>query len=340
MNVLYEGTIGDEIEAQFNDEGRIKSTGDIEEALDMALDAALEAQGDVEAGGDGEFPSILLKGPAGSGKTSRVKSWAKQNNINLFVVSASSMDESDLGGVIVPDNENKVAQRYSLGSFGPLDRPRSVLFLDEFNRAPGTVRGTLLTLINDHMIPGTNDSGQKYFENLLFVVAAINPKSDGYQTNELDPAEVDRFYDVNVVPEKGNHYRYLTDLYTDKMERAKANGDTKLYNKSAGRLGIAQKLLSSPEFRFTTDEERDLSENERSVSPRGLTKLLQLSDGTKTDFLKKWNGILDSNMKPIAEKILSNYKDVENKANSVFNGQDVFGKKADNAFTKISKYLD
>lgn len=232
MNVLYEGTIGDEIEAQFNDEGRIKSTGDIEEALDMALDAALEAQADVEAGGEGEFPSILLKGPAGSGKTSRVKSWAKQNNINLFVVSASSMDESDLGGVIVPDNENKVAQRYSLGSFGPLDRPRSVLFLDEFNRAPSTVRGTLLTLINDHMIPGTNDSGQKYFENLLFVVAAINPKSDGYQTNELDPAEVDRFYDVNVVPEKGNHYRYLTDLYTDKMERAKANGDTKLYNKS------------------------------------------------------------------------------------------------------------
>lgn len=69
---------------------------------------------------------------------------------------------------------------------------RSVLFLDEFNRAPADTLNASLQLILDkrlhsHILPIVNG-------NSTFVVAAINPSDTGdYTTNELDPALLDRF---------------------------------------------------------------------------------------------------------------------------------------------------
>ena len=49
----------------------------------------------------------MLHGEGGLAKTAIVKQWAKKNNINLLNKKASSMDETDLGGVTAPSTERK-----------------------------------------------------------------------------------------------------------------------------------------------------------------------------------------------------------------------------------------
>ena len=74
---------------------------------------------------------------------------------------------------------------------------RSVLMLDEFNRAPMDTLNASLQLILDkrlhsHILPIVNGKS-------TFVVAAINPSDTGnYTTNELDPALMDRFVQFDI----------------------------------------------------------------------------------------------------------------------------------------------
>ena len=68
---------------------------------------------------------------------------------------------------------------------------RSVLFIDEMNRAATDALNASLQLIldkrlNDHLLPIVN--GQD-----TFVVAAINPDDQDYTVNTFDPALMDRF---------------------------------------------------------------------------------------------------------------------------------------------------
>lgn len=68
---------------------------------------------------------------------------------------------------------------------------RSVLFLDEFNRAPADILNASLQLVLDkrlhsHRLPIVN--GQD-----TLVIAAINPADGDYTTLEMDPALLDRF---------------------------------------------------------------------------------------------------------------------------------------------------
>lgn len=75
------------------------------------------------------------------------------------------------------------------------DSRKSVLFLDELNRAPTDVRQSALQLvlekqIHEHDLPYVNGMP-------TIIVAAINP-SDGYQVDELDPALLDRFLHITV----------------------------------------------------------------------------------------------------------------------------------------------
>ena len=75
---------------------------------------------------------------------------------------------------------------------------RSVLFIDEMNRAATDILNASLQLIldkrlNDHLLPIVN--GQE-----TFIVAAINPEDQDYTVNTFDPALMDRFVSVTVEP--------------------------------------------------------------------------------------------------------------------------------------------
>lgn len=78
-----------------------------------------------------------------------------------------------------------------------LDARRSVLFLDEFNRANADILNASLQLIlehrlHSHILPVVD--GQE-----TLIVAAINPADGDYSVLEFDPALLDRFVEIEAI---------------------------------------------------------------------------------------------------------------------------------------------
>jgi MoxR-like ATPase len=73
------------------------------------------------------------------------------------------------------------------------DARRSVLFLDEFNRAPADILNASLQLILDHRLHNHILPTVRGQETLI--VAAVNPTGGDYTVQEFDPALLDRFVD-------------------------------------------------------------------------------------------------------------------------------------------------
>jgi len=80
-----------------------------------------------------------------------------------------------------------------------MDSRRSVVFLDEFNRAPSDILNASLQLILDHRLHSHLLPVIRGQETLL--VAAINPADGDYTVQEFDPALLDRFVTCEVTPD-------------------------------------------------------------------------------------------------------------------------------------------
>ena len=291
----------------------VSEKSEIEDALDEALEASMMA------GEDGNWQNVLIVGEAGIGKTAIVKKWARDNNINVVDIKASTMDETDLGGAIAPGGEKgDVVKRLASTELDELDTvPNSVLFLDEFNRARKNVRGTLLTLIQDHEIPDPREPGRmRKLKNFLFTIACINPNNAHFNTDDLDSAEKGRFRTLYAA---GNPRQWLNWVKSDLDSRiAKYQDNPEWVAKLKKRKALIDHLASNKEFKFDSEMDIDKSIDEGNglaLSPRSLTNLLYTSDGTKEDFLKKWNQFCNSLDYPMAERILRNYQDIDDKAN-------------------------
>ena len=216
------------------------------------------------------------------------------------------------------------AQKVGTGILDQLDRPNSVLFLDELNRARQDVRAALLQLINEHIVQDfTEDGGMRYFPNFLFTVAAINPSGKaGYQTFELDPAEKGRFRNMNVGVENDVTMNYLVKKFNEEAKDLE-DVDPEAAYACLGKAQLAKAIVGNRGFDFdspdTAEENEDNDDwNGLETTPRNLTLLLDNSDGTKDDVLGMWNQYCNNLHLPLVKRILANYKDVENKANSVF----------------------
>lgn len=284
--------------------------GDIEEALDRALKTNKRQL----AHGGKEFVNVLLVGRGGTGKTARVKKWAASRGLNLVEKDAKSLDVTDMGGAISPDESRTKVNRLATSEWDDLDAPNSVLFLDEYNRAASDVRGSLLTLINDHQIPAEHGK-YKTLKGFLFTIAAINPPNPNYNTDTLDAAERSRFYQVQVNPDPIKHKNYLIHSYERELQQT---DDAEEKQEIFGRMNIAKTLLSSPIFKFDDEEDEDKA-NEFGLpilNNRTLSKLLEFSDGTKDNFLKLWDGVCNPNKKGMATRILAAYKDPVYKDNN------------------------
>lgn len=315
--------------------------GQIHTALDKALKRARRVQGQKGA----DFPNIILVGDAGSGKSAQVRQWAKENNINLVYKDIKTITPTDLGGLKMRDlDDPDYAKRVGSKEFiQALSKPNSVLFLDEYNRAKTEVRGTLLTLVNEHVVWDPKAEGEEAFlPNFLFTIMAINPATGAYPgARDLDPAERSRARRVNVqmIPEE--HLSYLKKVYTKEIEEAEDPQD-KL--ECEGRLAIAEKILTDKTFYYDTpDEVIDLHDDPSWVplNYRSFKKLLDETDGTKKDFLDNWNDYCNYKKKGLVETILSDYVDVQDKANDALKGgtqSSVFGKNMSNLDKLFDKY--
>lgn len=328
------------------------SKTEIELALDRKLAIARRMH---RRGSRNGYPAVLLEGDGGVGKTSIVNQWAKNNGVNFFNYDLRTASIESFQGVIAnhPEEQEFVIRKISKELLIPLGRPDTVMFIDEYNRGKPAVRNALLDLIINHKmaVPMVGDyeeskkvyapygeleeNGYLYFPNLLFVVAAQNPNQSNYAgTQELDAAEIDRLEVMKIQANNDAVLRFLTSKFTKDMESDKEYGDAEGVRENQGRIEIAKALLSSPDFYFDTGEERselfDENSSNKYLSPRSLEYLLINSDGTKDNVLKLWNNFCNYKKKTIAENILKDYKDVDDKANDAISQEsssDVFSKR-------------
>lgn len=317
---------------EIDNEKIVKSVGQIE----LSLDKALKFNKMQKRIGQKNFQNVLLIGEAGTAKSSIVRQWAKDNNINLYEVRAANMDDTDLGGAISKGegDYSNVVVRLASTEFDKLNRPNSVLFLDEYNRAPKGVRTNLLELINSHIVPDPRtESGQRYLENFLFTVAAINPATSTYDTDVLDMAEMTRFKHIDVIYEPKVQLKWLRKELQEQIDKAIDEQEKK---EALGRLKLAETILNNKNFEYDTREDVEKVKeqgNGIALNYRSFSAALMGSDGTKEDFLNEWNHFANNFKKPMIERILANYQDIDDKANAALKSgteSPVFGKSLNN----------
>lgn len=165
--------------------------------------------------------TIIMEGTHGIGKSSIVKQYAKENSLHIEELFLSHQEVGDLIGIpstVEIDDETvtiwskpiwlkRIEQNAHKGV-------RTVLFLDELNRAPIDVRQSALQLvlerqIHEHILPQV-DGLQ------TMIVAAVNP-SDDYQVDELDPALLDRFLHIAVEADVKAWINYSRSINTNEM---------------------------------------------------------------------------------------------------------------------------
>ena len=364
----------EDLEDILNIDIEIENPTMVTNALDRSLERAISAYNKGKIAG--KAANILFVGRAGTGKTAQVKKWAKDRGVNLVMLDAKTLEVSDLGGAIAPAVDEKGTQQNYVTQLGNkmldvLDEPGSVLFLDELNRARPEVMGSLLTLILDHTIADSEYSAedaklkggaahQRLLKGFLFTVACINPTSGGYEgVNELDMAMRGRFRikDMGDMPNTQEYLGYMKSKLEKEIKNAeellKQKPNSKLRQKEVtaanGRLKLATTILKSPLFQWdTADEEMEQSlrgDNYQTLSPRDFSAVINACDGTKEDLIDIWSDYCNDNKQDMIEQILTDYVDVDDKANSVFKDLDneesdedsIFGAESD--WDKVSALL-
>lgn len=309
-------------------------TGDIEMALTESLEVALAAQKRTGVSGrvPDNYPNIIFYGEAGTGKTARVKAWARKHGVNLILKQTATLDETDLGGIPGIDYKEGVVKKYTTTELDGLNGKNSVLFLDEFNRGNSYVRGTLLTLIQDHIIVDTRSAtGEKWYPNFLFTVISVNPATSNYNTDILDLAERGRAEEIYVESDPNVWLKYFRHTCEANAKDSRAAGDEKEATRWENNSKLATALFDGGLTFSTTAELSDptYNGNGKPVNSRNLSMLFQKCKGTKDDLILKWGRFCDDARLQEVKSILKNYKDVDDKANQGLKSSPVFKSKKD-----------
>ena len=128
--------------------------------------------------------------------------------VRLVSMKANSLTIDDIKAIPVgedPDNPGR-AKTVSFGTFDIFDKgDLCVLYLDEYNRADPSKRDAWFKFMDEHTMydPMNKETGVKFFPNLLFTVATINPyiiddegdTDDEEGVTPLSKAEKNRFAD-------------------------------------------------------------------------------------------------------------------------------------------------
>lgn len=272
---------------------------DVPSELTDKLDDCLANAMAAHASGTHDGVDLLVTGLPGSGKTGITKQWAKDRGVNLFYLNAKN---DDLGAILngfpvdtVTTDENgnqvhKVTRSYS-DALDKLDRPKSVLFLDEFNRAAPKLRAVLLSLINEHVVDGPGDEGTRPFENLLFTVACINPSvPTDPGAMDLNDAEMSRFVDTMDWDSKvDDALRYINFHINKQIKKLDPKDENYafLYVRHQKALNLANALLNDYRFEFDTrDDLMDLfNDKAKMLNQRAITDAIMAHGYSKTKFL-------------------------------------------------------
>ena len=284
----------------------------------------------------GSFQNVIIYGLAGFGKTAKVKQFCKDHKLNLFECDAKSLDIATVGGIPYPKLDPTTGE-YTQAPIGSkywdgLNKPNTVLYLDELNRTGPAVRGSLLTLINEHTLPMYSEDPKtgetrnvKYFPNILFTVISINPADDIFQDAEdLDPAMISRNAAViEQGPDIRDFLSHLTRTYTAIENNDKLAPERKV--KYMGQFELAKALLTDRSFCFdAADDVRDIYYDKSRIGNylnyRSFYSVLRRCDGTKKHFLQvlSYSGFSKTKI-AMFKNILATYTDKVTVGNMLFN---------------------
>lgn len=296
---------------------------ELTDKLDDCLANALASH----AAGTHDGVDLLITGLPGSGKTGITKQWAKDRDVNLFYLNAKN---DDLGAILngfpvdtiekdADGNDVHRVTRSFSKSLDALDKPRSVLFLDEFNRAAPKLRAVLLSLINEHVVDGDGPDGFRHFKNLLFTVACINPPvTSDPGAMDLNDAEMSRFVDTLDWDSKTEDAQKYVNFHVTKLIKALDPADENyafFYTRYNKILNLANALLG--DYRFEFDSRDDLSElfntGAKMLNQRAITDALMAHGYNKSKFLNwvdKYSKFLDKD-KTMIHDILDSYVELD-----------------------------
>lgn len=300
-------------------EEALKIKNALTDILDRALDDARYA---LEEENFDSNCNVLVTGLPGSSKTATIRNWCKANGCELYYLDAKNPDLQLLtSGASAIDRTDpskpKVNTAYS-NALAKLDRPNSVLFLDELNRQiKEYMRGSLLTLIADRRVAGEGKDGFRYFHNLLFTVAAINPAVDGDRgATKLNSAEDRRFYyGVEFHSEVATTQVYMKEYYDKKIvQYVKKHADGGLTAKDIERINslclrqwIGIKLILDEDFHYTTYDEYAARTEEGQITCQStITELIDHSRGDLDRLIQDINaGRLTKSAKAMLIRIIN-----------------------------------
>lgn len=198
--------------------------------------------------------ALAIEGQAGMGKSAIVESWAKDNNLPVVKLLASTLSEEDIAGVIVADHEKHTGEYYSLGLLDKVVKEPTVLFLDELNTSVKETADALLTLIESRHLP----DGTPLHKDTI-IVAAMNP-AVAYGNYELSPAMRNRFAWVS---------------WSQDAKEWWSNFGVEVPEEEDVRVMI-DKLINEDGLVFTND--KGFTEDTNTfTTPRSLTRLLQFA---------------------------------------------------------------
>ena len=176
------------------------------------------------------------------------------------VVNRSELNDAYCDYYRVPNDRVQLLRQENVAY---LDSRRSVLFLDEFNRAPADILNASLQLILDHKLHSHELPIVRGQETLI--VAAINPADGDYTVQEFDAALLDRFVSCEVKPDfkswlkwaKANNVNQIvTDFLIDNQNRfhmTPKDGEKGTSPRSWTRLGTyIDRIEDTPKDIFTT----------------------------------------------------------------------------------------
>ncbi len=217
---------------------------------------------------------LAIVGDPGSGKTSQIEQWAKERNLPCVKLLTSTLDETDVAGIMVRDGDN--AKTLSPNWINQL-QDRGILFLDELNCGHKEVVDTLLTLICSRHLP----NGDKLGEGVM-IVAAMNDaeQCDNY---ELSPAMRTRFmWVVHTMPMNkwaawflGNQHKNTRIPAPTALPKYQTMEDWLAWFQADPEHGADKKALLTEAIKLglVFDEGKQYVDKQTPTCPRGLTNL-------------------------------------------------------------------
>jgi hypothetical protein len=135
--------------------------------------------------------SLMIRGPHGIGKSQIFKQVADSLGLEMIDRRLSQMTEGDLLGL--PELSEGVTRFCPPDWYMAACKSPKVLLLDEYNRGTPEVLQTAMQITLDREL-----NGWKLHPETR-VYAAVNASAE-YSVNELDPAQADRFWTIDLEP--------------------------------------------------------------------------------------------------------------------------------------------